>query len=62
MGKPTGFLEQDRELPKKRDPKKTHQRLHEVDAVIDESITLKQASRCMDCVFRFAITVARWAI
>jgi glutamate synthase (NADPH) small chain len=49
MGKPTGFLELDRELPKKRDPKKRISDYHEVDAVIDESITLKQASRCMDC-------------
>lgn len=53
MGKPTGFLEQDRELPKKRDPKKRISDYNEVDSVIDESITVKQASRCMDCGIPF---------
>jgi glutamate synthase (NADPH/NADH) small chain len=53
MGKPTGFLEQDRELPKKRDPKKRISDYNEVDPVIDESITVKQASRCMDCGIPF---------
>jgi len=53
MGKPTGFLEQERELPKKRDPKKRINDYNEVDPVIDESITLKQASRCMDCGIPF---------
>ena len=53
MGKPTGFLEQDRELPKKRDPKKRINDYNEVEAAIDESITLKQASRCMDCGIPF---------
>ena len=53
MGKSTGFLEQDRELPKKRDPKKRISDYNEVDAVIDESITVKQASRCMDCGIPF---------
>jgi glutamate synthase (NADPH) small chain len=53
MGKPTGFLEQDRELPKKRDPKKRINDYNEVESAIDESITLKQASRCMDCGIPF---------
>jgi len=53
MGKPTGFLEQDRELPKKRDPKKRISDYNEVDPVIDEAITIKQASRCMDCGIPF---------
>lgn len=53
MGKPTGFLEQDRELPKKRDPKKRISDYNEVDSVIDDSITVKQASRCMDCGIPF---------
>lgn len=53
MGKPTGFLEQDRELPKKRDPKKRISDYNEVDPVIDEGITIKQASRCMDCGIPF---------
>jgi glutamate synthase (NADPH/NADH) small chain len=53
MGKPTGFLEQDRELPKKRDPKKRISDYHEVDPVIDIELTQKQASRCMDCGIPF---------
>ncbi len=53
MGKPTGFLEQDRELPKKRDPKKRINDYNEVDSAIDVSITQKQAARCMDCGIPF---------
>ncbi|MBX2899018.1 MAG: glutamate synthase subunit beta [Cyclobacteriaceae bacterium] len=53
MGKPTGFLEQDRELPKKRDAKKRISDYNEVDPIVDESITVKQASRCMDCGIPF---------
>jgi glutamate synthase (NADPH) small chain len=53
MGKPTGFLELDRELPKKRDPKKRINDYNEVDSVIDNSITQKQAARCMDCGIPF---------
>lgn len=53
MGKPTGFLEQDRELPKKRDPKKRISDYNEVDSAIDTSITVKQAARCMDCGIPF---------
>jgi len=53
MGKPTGFLEQERELPKKRDAKKRINDYNEVDPVIDDTITVKQASRCMDCGIPF---------
>ena len=49
MGKPKGFLEHDRELPKKRDPKIRVKDYNEVEATIDYSIAQKQASRCMDC-------------
>jgi glutamate synthase (NADPH) small chain len=49
MSKPTGFLEFDRELPKKRDPKERINDYKEVDAALDEKITLHQATRCMDC-------------
>ncbi|NBP68756.1 MAG: glutamate synthase, partial [Cytophagia bacterium] len=49
MGKPTGFLEEDRALPKKRDPKKRVKDYNEVDGALDYGITNKQASRCMDC-------------
>src|SRR6267154_3436736 len=49
MGKPTGFLEFDRDLPKKRDVKERIKDYNEVDGPIDEKITLLQATRCMDC-------------
>ncbi|MBS1506959.1 MAG: glutamate synthase subunit beta [Bacteroidetes bacterium] len=49
MGKPTGFLEFDRELPKKREVKDRIKDYNEVDAPMSEPIALKQASRCMDC-------------
>lgn len=49
MSKPTGFLEFERELPKKRDPKERINDYNEVDAALDEKIVVKQASRCMDC-------------
>lgn len=49
MGKPTGFLEEDRALPKKRDPKVRVKDYNEVDGALDFNITNKQASRCMDC-------------
>ena len=49
MGKPTGFLEFERELPKKRDPKERINDYNEVDSAIDTKIGVKQASRCMDC-------------
>ncbi len=53
MSKPTGFLEHERELPKKRDPKKRISDYNEVDPLIDEVITIKQAARCMDCGIPF---------
>lgn len=49
MGKPTGFLEFTRELPKKRDPQ---QRIHdykEIEMPFSEQDSQRQASRCMDC-------------
>lgn len=49
MGKPTGFLEQERALPKKRDVKLRLKDYNEVDPVLDDGIVHKQASRCMDC-------------
>jgi glutamate synthase (NADPH) small chain len=49
MSKATGFLEFERELPKKRDPKERINDYNEVDAALDEKIVVKQASRCMDC-------------
>jgi glutamate synthase (NADPH/NADH) small chain len=49
MGKPTGFLEFERELPKKREVKERIKDYNEVDAPMNEPIAVKQASRCMDC-------------
>ncbi|QHW00964.1 glutamate synthase subunit beta [Spirosoma endbachense] len=49
MGKPTGFLEFARELPKKRDPQ---QRIHdykEIEMPFSEQDSQRQAARCMDC-------------
>ena len=49
MGKPTGFLEFTRELPKKRDPQ---QRIHdykEIDVPFSALDSGRQAARCMDC-------------
>ncbi|MGF7214023.1 glutamate synthase (NADPH/NADH) small chain [Spirosoma lacussanchae] len=49
MGKPTGFLEFTRELPKKRDPQ---QRIHdykEIEMPFSEQDSQRQAARCMDC-------------
>ncbi|MFC5407747.1 glutamate synthase subunit beta [Larkinella bovis] len=53
MGKPTGFLEFTRELPKKRD---VQQRIHdykEIEKPYAEEDTQKQAARCMDCGIPF---------
>lgn len=53
MGKPTGFLEFDRELPKKR---QVEERLHdykEIEALPTDKNSKEQASRCMDCGIPF---------
>jgi glutamate synthase (NADPH/NADH) small chain len=49
MGKPTGFLEFSRELPKKRDVSERIRDYREVEGPVDEKLTKKQAGRCMDC-------------
>jgi glutamate synthase (NADPH) small chain len=49
MAKPTGFLEFQRELPKKRDPRERIKDYEEVDDALDEQIASNQATRCMDC-------------
>jgi glutamate synthase (NADPH/NADH) small chain len=49
MGKPTGFLEFDRELPKKRPPSERIQDYRELEPQLDEDRSRKQAARCMDC-------------
>ncbi|PZR37283.1 MAG: glutamate synthase, partial [Azospira oryzae] len=53
MGKPTGFLEQAREIPAKREVQKRLHDYYEVDGAVEEKITHKQASRCMDCGIPF---------
>ncbi|MBO0939097.1 glutamate synthase subunit beta [Fibrella sp. HMF5335] len=49
MGKPTGFLEFTRELPKKRDAAERVHDYKEIEQPYSEEITQKQAARCMDC-------------
>lgn len=56
MGKPTGFLEFDRELPGKRDPKTRINDYQELYLDIDDKKTNEQAARCMDCGVPFCHT------
>lgn len=49
MGKITGFLETNRQLPHKREVRDRIKDYFEVEATVDPSLTVKQASRCMDC-------------
>ena len=49
MGKPTGFLEENRDLPKKRDVSQRVKDYYEVEGEVNDTVTNKQASRCMDC-------------
>jgi len=49
MGKPTGFLEFTRELPKKVDPKERVKGYKEFIEVLPEDKLNNQAARCMDC-------------
>jgi glutamate synthase (NADPH/NADH) small chain len=53
MGKPTGFLEFDRELPGKRDPKKRINDYKEMYIDFEDEKTNQQAARCMDCGIPF---------
>ncbi len=49
MGKPTGFMEYGRELPKKRDPKLRVNDYNELYEHFGEEKVQTQAARCMDC-------------
>jgi glutamate synthase (NADPH/NADH) small chain len=49
MGKPTGFMEYGRELPKKRDPKTRVNDYNELYEPFSEEKVQTQAARCMDC-------------
>src|SRR5687767_10628900 len=53
MGKPTGFLEFGRELPKKRDPKLRINDYNELYEEFGEEKIATQAARCMDCGIPF---------
>ncbi len=56
MGKITGFLEFDRELPDKRDPKTRINDYKELYLDFDDQKTQNQAARCMDCGVPFCHT------
>ena len=49
MGKPTGFIEFNRELPNKRDPHERVNDYKEIEKHTSADHTQKQAARCMDC-------------
>lgn len=49
MAKPTGFLENSRQLPPKRAVGVRTKDYLEVEGAVDPAITIKQATRCMDC-------------
>ncbi len=49
MGKPTGFLEFTRELPKKRDPQERIHDYKEIEVAFSADDSQRQAARCMDC-------------
>ena len=53
MGKPTGFLEFDRELPQKRDPQQRIHDYQEIEKQVGPEHSVKQATRCMDCGIPF---------
>ena len=53
MGKPTGFLEVNRELPQKRSAQERINDYKEIDKYHSPDHTVKQASRCMDCGIPF---------
>ncbi len=53
MGKPTGFMEFPRELPKLRDPKERIKDYQELYFEQSSEKALKQAARCMDCGIPF---------
>lgn len=53
MGKPTGFIEFDRELPGTRDPKKRITDYKELYTDFPEEKSNEQAARCMDCGIPF---------
>ena len=49
MGKPTGFMEFARELPRKRDPQERIHDYNEIERPFSAADSERQAARCMDC-------------
>lgn len=58
MGKPTGFLEYNRDLPKDRAPSERIKDWKEFHTHFDEESLKKQGARCMDCGVPFCHTGA----
>lgn len=56
MGKPTGFLEFDRQLPADRDPQERVKDYDEFHLHLDETTLQDQGARCMDCGIPFCHT------
>lgn len=56
MGKPTGFIEIDRELPTDRDPKERIKDYKEFHSHLPEQKLKDQGARCMDCGIPFCHT------
>ena len=59
MGKPTGFMEHDRELPADRSPLERTKDWKEFHLHFDSSKLKAQGSRCMDCGIPFCHTGMR---
>lgn len=53
MGKPTGFMEYKREVPKKKDPMARVKNWQEFQIVVPEQQLQRQGARCMDCGIPF---------
>ena len=56
MGKPTGFLEHDRQLPADRDPQERIKDYDEFHLHLDAQTLQNQGARCMDCGIPFCHT------
>lgn len=62
MGKSTGFIEFDRELPGKKPVEERRRNYNEfIGRYSDEKLN-QQSARCMDCGVPFAIMVVHWEI
>ena len=59
MGKPTGFLEYQRQLPKDRPPKERMKDWDEFHTHFDLAQLQLQGARCMTAVYRFVTQVSK---